>query len=252
MPHVIQMSASSPPKSSFSEWGQRARELYAADYARRYRGVDEEIRDGALVTRFGTWLGNVCDSFGADIVALDLGCGTGRYFHALRHVRELVGVDVSPPMLAHAHAPVDAGAVRVGQVTLVEGDFLTLSLETGRFDLAYSIGVVGEHVPFDLPLARRVYGWLRHDGRFAFTAVHRDSFSVPRTFSRRAAELLLPMMPGALRTRIRRRLLSGGLYVDESYIQEVLQAAGFAIESLERHQSDVHLHCLCVARKVAA
>lgn len=246
------MSATSQPKSSLSEWGQRARQLYEAGYAQRYRSVDDEIRTGGLVTRFGGWLGGVCDSFGRDLTALDLGCGTGRYFWALRHVRELVGIDVSPAMLAEACAPVDAGAVQVGRLTLLEGDFLTLPLDRDRFDLVYSIGVVGEHVPFDLRLCRRVHDWLRGDGRFAFTAVHRASFSVPRTAKRSAGEMLMRALPEFARGPVRERLLSGGLYVDEQYLEDVLRAAGFAVESLQQYESDVHLHCLCVARKVAA
>jgi len=244
------MSASLPQKSSFSEWGERARRLYENDYAERYRRVDDEIRRGPLVTRFGTWLGTVCDSFPHDIAALDLGCGTGRYFWALRQARELVGVDVSPAMLEQARAPVDAGAIVVGNLTLLEGDFLTVTLDPSHFDLVYSIGVVGEHVPFDQLLARRVYQWLRDGGRFAFTAVHRSSFSIPRTMKRRAAEHLVQTLP-SVSGPLRRRLLGGGLYVDEQYIGDVLSDAGFAMESLERHESDVHLHCLCVARKVA-
>src|SRR4029453_943 len=203
----------------------------------------------ALVQRFGAWLGSVCDSFGRDIDALDLGCGTGRYFWALRHVRHLVGIDVSPAMLAEARAPVEAASIGVGILTLIEGDFLTATLEPNQFDLVYSIGVLGEHVPSDSTIASRVHSWLRAGGRFAFTGVHRESFSLPRSAKRRAAELLMPLAPGPVRGSLKNRLLSGGLYVDEPYLSEVLAPAGFAIESLERHESDVHLHCLCVARK---
>jgi SAM-dependent methyltransferase len=249
MQRVIPMSASSKPNSSLSEWGRRAADLYAPDYARRYRAADDEILDGPLVRRFGTWLGDICDGFGRDIAALDLGCGTGRYFSALRHVRELVGIDVSPAMLAQAAAPVDAGRINIGKLTLIEGDFLTASLPAADFDLVYSIGVLGEHVPFDPPIAARVRQWLRRDGRFAFTTVHRESFSVPRTPKRRAAELLLPLSPAAIAGSLRDRLLSGGLYVDEHYLETVLHGAGFVLESLDRYESDVHLHCLCVARK---
>ena len=42
--------------------------------------------------------------------------------------------------------------------------------------------------------------------------------------------------------------MSGGMYADETRIQEVLTPM-FAIESLERFVSEAHLHCLCVARK---
>ena len=109
--------------------GERAARLYGADYARRYRQVDDEIRHGALVTRFGEWLGATCDRFQHELVVFDLGCGTGRYFWALRHVRELVGVDVSAAMLTEAKRPLDRGAITAA-VTLIQGDFLTVNLPT--------------------------------------------------------------------------------------------------------------------------
>src|SRR5262249_8976452 len=95
--------------TSTSKWGARAAELYNGSYADRYRDYDDRLRGGALVTRFGNWLRSVCDRFSAPIDALDLGCGTGRYFHALRGVRRLVGIDVSEPMLKRALTPVDGG-----------------------------------------------------------------------------------------------------------------------------------------------
>jgi SAM-dependent methyltransferase len=250
MPRVIPMCALCARRSCLpTEWGARAANLYNADYARRYRSTDDEIRHGALVERFGEWIGRVCDSFGRDIVVLDLGCGTGRYFWALRHVKELVGIDVSPAMLAEARQPVDAGAIRVGKMTLIEGDFLAQTFERDRFDLVYSIGVLGEHVPLDQQIAARVHQWLAPGGRFAFTAVHRESFSVPRTLKRRAGEWLMKAAPGGTRAQLRNRLLSGGLYVDEPYLRDELGRAGFATESIEQHESDVHLHCLSIARK---
>jgi len=49
---------------------------------------------------------------------------------------------------------------------------------------------------------------------------------------------------------LRRRLLAGGLYADEERVRELLRPR-FAVESLERIESEAHLHCLCVARKVS-
>jgi SAM-dependent methyltransferase len=232
-----------------SEWGERAATLYQTDYARRYRAADDEIRQGALVARFSQWLAQVCDSFGREITALDLGCGTGRYFRALRHVRELVGIDVSAAMLAEAEHPVGQHEIQVGRIALVLGDFLTQPFEPASVDLVYSIGVLGEHTPVDRRVADRVHRVLRASGRFAFTAVHWRSFSVPRTLKRRIGEWLLPVTSGAVHQRLRDRVLAGGLYVDEQYLTDVLERAGFTVESLDRHMSDVHLHCLCVARK---
>lgn len=231
-----------------TRWGTRAAGLYSDAYAQRYRVADEAIRDGALVRHFSAWLGRLCDSFGREIDVLDLGCGTGRYFHALRHVRRLVGVDVSRPMLERARQPV--GAPRIA-AELIEGDFLTCDAGAEPFDLVYSIGVLAEHSPLDAAIAGRVRGWLRPGGRFAFTAVHPLSFSVPRTWRRRAAESLLPVSRGRLRHALRDRLMRDGLYADEERLREVMSAAGFNLESVESYESDVHRHLMAVAGKPA-
>ena len=234
---------------STTEWGDRAAQLYGADYARKYRAMDDELREGPLVQRFGGWIRELCDGFGRPIAVLDLGCGTGRYFWAVRHATELVGIDVSAAMLAEARRPVDAGHLDVARVTLVQGDVLTAPLGESRFDLVYSIGVLGEHTPFDTPIARRVHRALTPGGVFAFTAVHANSFSVPRTAKRTLGERLMPLAPGPMRAALRTRLLSGGLYVDAPYVRDVLTGAGFDVESITYHESDVHLHLMGAGRK---
>jgi len=64
---------------------------------------------------------------------LDVGTGTGALAFALApHVREVVGVDRSPELLAEARRR--AGAFP--NTTFVEGDATRLDLESGSFDLA--------------------------------------------------------------------------------------------------------------------
>jgi len=232
-----------------SEWGERAATLYSPEYARKYRAMDDELRGGPLVAKFGGWIRELCEGFGRPITVLDLGCGTGRYFWAVRNATELVGIDVSPAMLAEARRPVDAGRLEVSRVTLIEGDFLTHSLGQSRFDLVYSVGVLGEHTPLDVSIARRVQQALVPGGVFAFTAVHLNSFSIPRTAKRKLGERFMRVAPASLRATFRNRLLAGGLYVDAPYVRDVLRDAGFAVESIDYHESDVHLHCLCIGRK---
>jgi SAM-dependent methyltransferase len=234
-----------------TNWGQRAAALYQRDYAARYRQADNDIRDSELVQTFGLWLRKLSESFGRDIAALDLGCGTGRYFWALRNVRELVGVDVSASMLEQARTPVRRDEITVRHLTLIQGDFLAHPFDAGHFDLVYSIGVLAEHSPLDDRVASCVAGWLAPGGKFAFTAVHPQSFSVTRTWQRRLAEWLLPFSSGAAKAGLRKRLLSGGLYADEARVRELLPRHGFEVESVEPYQSDVHLHLMCVARKAA-
>jgi SAM-dependent methyltransferase len=164
-------------------------------------------------------------------------------------VRHLVGIDVSRPMLERARrAPARRTDV---EPTLVEGDFLTHEFPPEAFDLVYSIGVLAEHSPLDEAVALRVKRWLRPGGRFAFTAVHPLSPSVPRTRKRRAGERLLALAhlaPVRLRRTLRARLMSSGLYADPERVRDVLEAVGLQVESIAPFESDVHLHVLAVAR----
>jgi hypothetical protein len=58
----------------------------------------------------------------------------------------------------------------------------------------------------------------------------------------------LPLMSGGIRRRLHRRLVNDGRYADEAWIRECV-APRLTIESLERLESEAHLHCVCVARK---
>jgi SAM-dependent methyltransferase len=235
-----------------TRWGTRAAALYDDSYADQYRAHDETLPGTPTAARLDEWLRGVCERFDAPIDVLDLGCGTGRYFHALANVRRLVGIDVSRPMLERARRPIGGVAVTGDLVTLVEGDFLVHDFEAGEFDLVYSIGVLAEHSPLDEALAARVARWLRRGGRFAFTAVHLASPSVPRSLKRRAAEWASSLawsMPTALAERVRARLMSGGMYADEDRVRSLLAKVGLTTESIGLFESDVHLHVIAVARR---
>ena len=101
-------------------------------------------------------------------------------------------------------------------MTLIEGDLFGHDFESGRFDLVYSIGVLAEHVPFDPTVAGHVWRWLKPNGRFAFTTVHPDSPSIPQTLQRRIGRSIAAVAPDAVAQPLRMRLLSGGLYADET------------------------------------
>jgi SAM-dependent methyltransferase len=232
-------------------WAAKAASLYDEAYAERYRSHDEDLVESAAYQMFVSWLQGTCHRFTHPFDALDLGCGTGRYFCALHGVRALVGIDASAAMLAQARHPLHEDRITAGHITLVQGDLLGHDFGVDRFDLVYSIGVLAEHVPLQPAVIARVRRWLRPGGRFAFSTVHPQSSSVPQTWPRRMGALVAPRLTRSLARLVRDRLLAGGLYADEARVRELL-ADGFAIESLERVESEAHLHCLCVAQKVSA
>jgi SAM-dependent methyltransferase len=235
----------------FSPWAAKASMLYDPAYARRYRAHDDEFELSEPCRRFGEWLRQVCEQFTPPIDVLDLGCGTGRYFWALAGVRSLVGIDASPAMLAEARHPFNAHRITAETVTLVEGDLFAYQFQPGQFDLVYSIGVLAEHVPLDAGVVAHVFRWLKPGGRFALTTVHPDSPSIPKTLKRRVGRSIARVAPAVMAGPSRSRLLAGGLYADQQRVTELLRGR-FGIEALRRFESEAHLHCWCVARKLAA
>ena len=234
-----------------SDWGRKAEALYHPSYAREYRRHDEGLDKVAAYDMFCSWLRDVSLSFGRTIDVLDLGCGTGRYFCAVCNVRTLVGLDASAAMLEEARHPVNADRITAAAIDLVQGDVMRDEFGPGRFDLVFSIGVLAEHTPLDARVVANVGRWTKPGGRFAFTTVHPDSPSVPRTWARSIARWVLPLTRGRVRRRLHGRLTIGGLYADETRIRELLEPT-FTIESLTRVASEAHLHGLCVARRTGS
>ena len=241
-----EMTAEGPNR----QWADRAASLYDQAYARRYRDRDNELEGAGTNQALIDWLGSVCDRFDRPIDVLDLGCGTGRYFWGLRHVQSLTGIDASAPMLDEARRPIHGERLAALPVSLIHGDVMTHVFPPGTFDLVYSIGVLAEHVPLTAAVVDRVHSWLRPGGRFAFTTVHPASPSVSRTMQRRIGSAAVDLLPASMTASLHHRLMAGGLYADERWIEGVL-AGRFAIESLERFSTDVHLHGRVVARKAA-
>jgi SAM-dependent methyltransferase len=239
------MTANDPTR-----WAERAASLYDATYAKRYRDRDDELQAVESNQALIEWLGSVCDRFERSLDVLDLGCGTGRYFWGLRRVATLTGLDASAPMLEEARQPLHPERLAGIPIALIQGDVMSHPFGAESFDLVYSIGVLAEHVPLDRSVIDRVHSWLRPGGRFAFTTVHPDSPSVPRTLQRRLASSAVRALPAALTDALHQRLVGGGMYADERWITKVL-GDRFRIETLERFMSDVHLHGRCVARKIS-
>jgi len=232
-------------------WRDRAVALYDAPYARRYREHDDHFLESQPCCRFAERLQDAAASLERPIDVLDLGCGTGRYFWALAGVRELVGVDASAAMLAEARRPFNGHRITAERVTLVEGDLVAHDFGAERFDFVYSIGVLAEHVPLDAVVVNRVHRSLKRGGVFAFSTVHPDSPSIPRTLKRRVGRAIAVAAPESIGRPFRDRLLAGGLYADERRVVDLLSTR-LSIETLYRFTSEAHLHCWCVARKSAS
>ena len=227
---------------------QKAAALYDRGYAERYRAHDDTLATSGPYLGFVAWLQRACGVFGGPIDVLELGCGTGRYFSALPNARSITGIDASAPMLELAKTPYRADQIHAERISLIHGDLLTHRFDAEAFDFVYSIGVLAEHAPLTHDLVTAVARVLKKGGRFAFSTVHPESPSIAATPGRTLGRLIARLLPGRIAQPIRDRLLTGGMYADERFVEDVLEPH-FVVESLERFVSEAHLHCLCVAKR---
>jgi SAM-dependent methyltransferase len=127
----------------------RARGQYNHEYAVGYRRSDDRGVDGPTHTDFGDLLTETCLSFAHSISVLDLACGTGRYFHHLRNVQRLIGIDISLDMLMQARHPVREEVLQA-KPKLICSNLADFECPDATFDLIYAIGVLGEFGCFAL------------------------------------------------------------------------------------------------------
>lgn len=101
---------------------------------------------------------------------LDIGCGLGRLTARLANgTREVVGVDLSPEMIARARQNTRAGQ----QVSFVCGDFLAHDFGSRQFDCVISSAVL-HHFQEDVAV-HRMLALLRAGGRLVIHDLRSDS-----------------------------------------------------------------------------
>ena len=123
-------------------------------------------------------------SFGRDISVLDLGCGTGRHFHCVDNVKQLIGVDISLHMLRQARNPVCHDRITCRRIDLICGDVVEIAMVPGSFDLIYSIGVFLGHSSFGPSMCDRLFDLLSADGKMFVTLADIGGRTGPATYDR--------------------------------------------------------------------
>ena len=153
-----------------------------------YRQDDES----AIATQGHEHLSNrlqdICGSFPHRISILDLGCGTGRYFHCLRNVDRLTGIDISLPMLREARTPVRMDETTDIPIDLICGDLFESGFNSESFDFIYSIGVFVGYSSFTLPVYHQLFDLLKPGGKLFFT-VQNVAAQVTQNGLRKAMEM---------------------------------------------------------------
>jgi SAM-dependent methyltransferase len=178
---------------------------------------------------------------GKNLRVLELGCGTGRYFHCLSNLAFLMGVDLSMDMLQVAGYTMQDTQTLTGAICiLLQADFHSLRFAPGSFDFIYSIGTLGEYALFDLPFLDYLVQWLTVGGRAFFTIVDRLAYQQENAKSKRNLKEIIKQTVAAspflrfVNPRLAQRLVYSydfsHLYMSQGEVLHILKSCSFPIQ----------------------
>lgn len=220
---------------------------YSGSYIKRYREADEASLLRPEILEIGGLITTTCENLSVSLRVLDIGCGTGRYFHFLRNTEELWALDVSPYALEQAKNPVRAEVVQqnIRKIKFLCGNFLNIDLPKSYFNMVYSIGVLGEYIPWTKELVKFVRETMVAGGHFLFTTVKPEALE-SKSKRRQIAEFLCKYVP-PVQTLLKEKLSIGQYSASRKQIEFALDGH-FEIEWLGDCLTSSFPHHLCIAR----
>lgn len=254
-PEFTPQPESSTESADLFTFEERLAESYAK-VAEEYRRDDELEVQSENHRRLGGNLRRLSASLGRGARALDVGCGTGRFFHCLRNVRSLVGIDISAAMLEAAENPVLKHEVSVETIRLVQGNIYTGNFPNDSFDLVYALGVFGHGAPLTVEICRKFLDWLRIGGRLYFNVIETPALGPLHQAKKWLKQSTYPLLPQGVQQKMKARerfLPCFTMTLPE--LERLMNASGFSDFILSTNVCRSPLwqgvHLECVATKAA-
>jgi ubiquinone/menaquinone biosynthesis C-methylase UbiE len=167
---------------------------------------DDEIEVGTENHRhLASTLKKLCRSFSHPVKVLDVGCGTGRYFHCLENVAQLTGMDISEEMLAAARDPVRSNEITAKNIALLRGNVYLQSFPPESFHVIYSLGMFGHGCPVTVEICDKFHRWLRPGGRIFFNLVDFGGLPLWYRARRQLRDAIYPILGKGLRAVLDKR-----------------------------------------------
>jgi ubiquinone/menaquinone biosynthesis C-methylase UbiE len=227
-----------------------------------YREVSSQYRndDEVEVTtqnhhRICATLQRICVSFAEPIQALDVGCGTGRYFHCLTNVEDLTGIDISDEMLRTAETnPVRREMISIKNIRLIRRNVYLNSFPAQSFHFIYSLGMFGNGCPVTPELCDHFYQWLKPGGKLYFNTVDFAGLPLWYRARRQARDFVYPMLTRRLKNVLdERESRQPAFCMSRSQLEDVLRQTQFKSFQVASHVCQSPLwqgrHLECIASK---
>ncbi|HWQ91814.1 MAG TPA: class I SAM-dependent methyltransferase [Clostridia bacterium] len=217
----------------------------------RYRRDDEIEVTTENHQRLSRQLADICRTFSGPITVLDLGCGTGRYFHCLHNVRQLVGLDISEEMLAAARSPVRQDLITIGAIQLLRSNAYLTQFPAESFHFIYSLGMFGHGCPVTPEICNRLYDWLMPGGKLLFNTIDMAGTPLHYRIRRGVRRLVYPWIGRRLRDKLDQREKIAPLFcLTKGQLLATMSQSKFRDYSISSHRCKSplwrgrHLECL--------
>src|SRR5262249_24009772 len=197
----------------------------------RYRSQDEACLTDRSHADKGQVIQAVCAQYNRPMV-LDLGCGTGRYFHYAHRAApgKLIALDYCRSMLDEAKSAVNAGRADL----LIHGSLFELGFREETFDVVYCVGLFGVWCRLDGALLAAIARLRKPEGTLFLTNVAAEP---PGTegWKGRLARVVEPYLAGELKrwVHVRRRNFA----LDEPSLRSLAESM-FGSVSIHRWRSE--------------
>jgi ubiquinone/menaquinone biosynthesis C-methylase UbiE len=223
----------------------------------QYRNDDEIEITTPNHHRICATLQRICVSFPNPIQVLDVGCGTGRYFHCLTNVDELTGIDISEDMLRSAETnPVRKEMITVKKIELMRGNAYLRSFAAESFDFIYSLGMFGNGCPVTPEVCNHFYEWLKPGGKLYFNTVDFDGMPFWYRARRQARGFVYPMLTRRMQHLLDEREARHPCFsMNRRGLEDVMRETKFKTFQVASHVCNSPLwtgrHLECIASKEA-
>jgi len=197
------------------------------DAAAQYRRDDDIEVHSSNHDYISGVLKEICGSFGRPISVLDVGCGTGRYFHCLTNVERLVGMDISNEMLIAAEDPVNSNEISIHTTELIQGNVYFSSFEPQSFDFIFSLGMFGYGCPVTTELCDRFYSWLVPGGKLYFNVISITNLPWLQRLKRDAGKFIHPYIAACIHgTEVSQEEIPA-FVLSQSQLENIMTASRF-------------------------